>query len=99
MKYTLEAGTGHINFSPVGFRLAAKDFLACYEDYKPDRFSVVPYFLCCRAIELGLKAIHLDKKRQREVKDEFGHSLKASYDALPVEQRILSKPEVEAPRR
>ena len=95
MNYTLHAETGHINFSPVGFRLAAEDFLRCQESFRPAQFSVVPYFLCCRAIELALKAIHLENQTQLQVKKNFGHDLKASYDALPSAKQILSSAELQ----
>jgi hypothetical protein len=79
-----------INFSPVGFKLAARDFRRCADTFKPPKFSIVPYFLYCRAIELGLKAIHLETHTQREVMDKFRHNLVKSYNALPPEQRTLS---------
>ncbi|HEY8225466.1 MAG TPA: hypothetical protein VIG25_09330 [Pyrinomonadaceae bacterium] len=94
MNYTIKLETGHINFSPVGFRRAAEDFLLCQESFRPPKFSVVPYFLCCRAIELALKAMHLESQTQKQVKKGFGHDLKASYDALPSPMQILSPSEL-----
>ena len=92
--YVLKAETGHINVSPVGFRLAAQDYFKCFLDFeKPRRFSVVPFFLCCRAMELALKAIHLETKTQCEVKDLYGHNLVKSYSDLPAERRTLSPEE------
>lgn len=94
--YNLKVETGYINVSPVGFRLAAQDYFKCYLDFeKPRRFSVVPYFLCCRAIELALKAIHLKTKRQADVKAKYWHDLVASYSDLPQERQTLSKNEFE----
>ena len=90
MDYILDAETGYINFSPVGFKLTARDFRRCADAFKPPQFSIVPYFLYCRAIELGLKAIHLETHKQQEVKDEYGHDLIRSYKALPLERRTLS---------
>jgi hypothetical protein len=52
MDYVLQAETGYINFSPVGFRLVARDFRRCADAFMPLKFSIVPYFLYCRAIEL-----------------------------------------------
>jgi hypothetical protein len=78
----------------VGFRKAAEDFLRCHESFNPPKFSVVPFFLCCRAIELALKAMHLEIQTQLQVKRNFGHDLKASYDALPSTKQILSSPEL-----
>lgn len=94
--YILKAETGYINLSPVGFRLAARDYFKCYLDFeKPGRFSVVPYFLCCRAIELALKAIHLETKKQAEIKLKYSHNLLAAYSDLPKDKQILSQEEVE----
>jgi hypothetical protein len=90
MQYKLTAETGYINFSPVGFRLAARDFLRCATAFNPSNFSIVPFFLYCRAIELGLKALHLETRNQRAVKKDFGHNLMASYNALPARQRTLA---------
>ena len=41
----------------------------------PHKFSPVPYFLLCRAIELELESRHLQGKRQLEVKRAYGHHL------------------------
>jgi hypothetical protein len=82
--------TGYINFSPVGFKLAARDFRRCADTFKPPKFSIVPYFLYCRAIELGLKAIHLETHTQQEAMNRFRHDLIRSYKALPLERRTLS---------
>src|SRR5919106_4813564 len=87
MDYVLHAETGYINFSPVGFKLVARDFRCCADTFKPLKFSVVPYFLYCRAIELALKAIHLEMRKQRDIKDEYGHNLIRSYKALPPERQ------------
>jgi hypothetical protein len=90
MDYTLHAETGRINFSPVAFKRVACDFRRCADTFRPPKFSIVPYFLYCRAIELGLKAIHLETHRQQEVKDEYGHDLIRSYNALPLERQTLA---------
>jgi hypothetical protein len=94
MDYFLNAEFGRIRFSPVGLLMAAQDFLSFSESYSPGRSSIAPYFLCCRAIELALKAAHLDTLTQEEVKARFGHDLKASYDGLPAMRRKLSQDEV-----
>lgn len=50
--------------------------------------------LVCRAIELELKAKHLDGGKSRDdVKDQYGHKLQRSYDALPVVHQTLDKSE------
>lgn len=94
MSYTIKIETGHINLSPYAFRRTAEDFLQCYHSFHPPKFSLVPYFLCARAIELSLKAMHLEASTQLQVKRNFGHDLKASYDALPKPKQILSSAEL-----
>jgi hypothetical protein len=42
---------------------------------------------------LELKAKHLESKSRDEVRKQYGHDLRKSYDDLTVEQRILSKTE------
>ena len=92
--YTIKTETLHINVSPISFRHTARDLFKCYLVFeKPDWFSVVPYFLCCRAIELALKAIHLETKRQLDVKNEYWHNLVALYSGLPREKQTLSDEE------
>ena len=94
--HVLEAATGHINLSPVGFNIWANHFLMCRKSFTPPEggFSPVPYFLLCLAIELDLKARHLETRNQLEVKNEFGHDLVNIYNGLPIEQRILSGEEL-----
>jgi hypothetical protein len=93
--YTITIGTGHINVSPVTFRLAAQDFFKCYLDFqKPSHISVVPFFLCCRALELAFKAIHLETKSQSDVKSLYSHDLLSSYTALDPQHQTLSQEEL-----
>ena len=54
---TLSAGTGYINFSPIGFRLVVRNFFRCETVFKPSKFSIVPFFLYCRTIELCLEYV------------------------------------------
>ena len=81
---TIHAQTGHKNLSPVIFRNTARDFFKCYLDFKPQgkHISPVPYFLCCRAIEMAFKAIHLELNNRKFVRKEFGHDLIKSYKKL-----------------
>jgi hypothetical protein len=95
MDYGLHAEPGHINFSPAGFRRVAQDLLRCADAFNPEGFSVVPYFLYSRAMELALKATHLEGASQQQVKMDFGHDLVASYDALPARAKLLSSDEGE----
>ena len=93
MDYVLNAQPAHLNFSPLGFRTLARDYLDCFSGYKPARISLLPYFLCGRAIELGIKSLHLEISNQDQVKWDFGHDLIAAYNALPAKQQILNSVE------
>jgi hypothetical protein len=93
---TISVATGHINLSPVAFHLWATHYYKCCHDFQClDRFSPVPYFLLCRAIELELKSRHLETKGRNTVKNAFGHHLTKAYSALPPDERILSPDELE----
>ena len=84
------------NLSPMAFRKSARQYYACAIPLlSGTEFSPVPYFLLCRAIELELKAEHLETKRQHEVKDDFGHHLVTSYKALPDHRQVLGTTELE----
>jgi hypothetical protein len=75
--------TGHLNISPTLFHGYAIQYLQCERRFTTDaNYSPVPYFLLCRAIELVLKAKHLESKSRAEVKKQYGHNLKKSYDEL-----------------
>ncbi len=90
--YVLKAESGgRIKFSSVGFRLLSQDYFKCFLDFKkPKHFSVLPYFLCCRAIELALKSIHLETKNQSYLKSNYRHDLIKTYKNLPkVKQTLL----------
>jgi hypothetical protein len=83
------------NLSPLAFRFSAKHYYKCKQDFIcPDKFSVVPYFLLCRSIELSIKARHLKQVRQKTVKDSYGHNLMKAYTALKPKDRILSETEL-----
>jgi len=65
------AEPAHFNISPHGFHLWAKHFYKAKQDFiSPNRFSLVPYFLLLRAIELQLKAIHFENKTPKQVKSK-----------------------------
>ncbi|MFZ0559758.1 MAG: hypothetical protein WAN31_10105 [Methylovirgula sp.] len=94
MKYEMEAETCKINLSPVAFHRWAEQYHQCRLLFQHADFSPIPYFLLCRAIELQFKAVHLEDKRQQEVKKKYGHDLIKSYDDLPATRQTLSKEEV-----
>lgn len=94
MHYIINCEAGHFNISPISFRRASADFLRAAVPTKTNTYSIVPYFMCCRAIELAFKAVHLESKSQAVVKMRFSHKLKESYDALPLECRILDNHEI-----
>ncbi|HEY2976191.1 MAG TPA: hypothetical protein VGJ48_26995 [Pyrinomonadaceae bacterium] len=95
MNYTVTPETGFFNFSAFAFRRWGIHYYKCRHDFEnPHKFSPVPYFLLCRAIELELKARHLEKKRQPEVRRTFGHRIKSAYLALPKRQQVLDAKEL-----
>lgn len=95
MDYVLKAETGRINFSAYAFHRYARDFYKCRRDFVPEgRFSPIPYFLLCRAIELELKSRHLEQVGQSSVKGQFGHDLIRAYEALPAHLQSLSTDEL-----
>lgn len=89
-------GVGGIdgNLAPDAFHRWAVHYYQCRQDFRsPHRFSPVPYFLLCRAIELEIKSRHLRTKTQDDVKNAYGHDLKRAYDALPEGDKPLRQPE------
>ena len=83
-------GTFQINVSPGLFHEYAVQYLHCRRSFTSRAaYSPVPYFLLCRAIELELKAKHLQSKSRAEVKKQYGHNLKKSYDELPTGAKLL----------
>ena len=96
---TIKCEPIQVNLSPVGFAIWAKDYfgayLAYFKAYGTKEFSSVPFFLCCRAIELALKARHLETLTQNDVKNLFSHDLEKSYRQLPPAQRDLTPEELD----
>ncbi len=89
-----KVGTFRVNVSPVLFHEYAVQYLHCRRSFTTGGvYSPVPYFLLCRAIELELKAKHLQSKSRAEVKEQYGHDLKKSYDELPSDAKLLLESE------
>jgi hypothetical protein len=83
------------NLSPDAFHRFATHYYKCKNDFRsPHRFSPVPYFLLCRAIELELKARHLRYMGRNDVKDKYGHNLVKAYEALNSIEKILNNDEL-----
>ena len=89
------------NVGPDAARLNAQDFFKCYLDFKRRRkFSIVPYFLCARAIELSIKSVLLESSlyKDRPPRRRFGrrgHDLAFLYAKLPEDRIQLSKEELD----
>jgi len=81
------------DLAPDAFEKWAAHYLQCEADYSGNGFSPARYFLLCRAIELAIKSIHLNKMGQPEVKYRYGHDIFKAYEELPNEYRILSEDE------
>ena len=93
---TIHAQGLNANLSADAFHIYAMHYHKCKRDFTlpDDYFSPIPYFLLCRAIELEIKARHLKRLTQSEVKDEFSHKLLRAYKALDVQEQILSQNEL-----
>jgi hypothetical protein len=72
----------HVNLKPLGTYKYGGDFLKAAEDFAGRPMSVVPHFLRCQAIELGLKAFLLLKSVAALVltRRPYGHDLSALLD-------------------
>ncbi len=95
-------GVGGIdaNLAPDAFHQWATDYYKCKQGFKPShRFSPVPYFLLCRAIELEIKSKHLKSKKQTEVKREYWHDLVRAYEGLDKIDKTLTDDEVQVLKR
>ena len=89
--HVIHASGFHVNLSPDLFRRHARQYLECHRAYKPVAgYSPVPYFLLCRAIELALKAHHLQTKSRTQVKKLYSHNLSALYRDLPSALKLLT---------
>lgn len=90
MDHMLNAEGGKINLSEPAFRLWAKHYYECRLSFQCTDLSPVPYFLLCRAIELQFKAFLLERKQQKDVKQDYGHDLIKLYNDLPAANQTLS---------
>ncbi len=76
-----------VNLSPLGFHKYASDFLRAADSVEmSDAFNPVPYYLCCRSLELILKALLLAKGVP--LNDLKGKSL--SHDLILILRRARS---------
>jgi hypothetical protein len=93
---TVNMGEVKLHLSPDVFHRYAGHYYKCKQDFvcPDDGSSPVPYFLLCRAIELQIKARHLKRLTQSEVKKRFRHHLLKAYEALDAQEQILSQNEL-----
>jgi hypothetical protein len=77
------AGVGTVRMDPIGFAIYADQFLKAGQTITNDgRFSPVPYYLFCRALELILKAFLLTQNCQlKRLKADYGHNLQLLWKA------------------
>jgi len=73
----IKAAPFEAKISPLGFHLTAVDFLFAARSFKKKaEFSMVPYFLYCRSIELALKGFLLAKDLPKiDMKKKLRHDL------------------------
>ena len=98
MSQEIRAGFISENLSPDAFHRYACDCYKCKQDFNcPDSyFSPVPYFLLCRAIELGIKSRLLrdkPKAQNKKVKEDIGHNLCKAYNRLDPSEQVLTAAE------
>ena len=73
------------------FMTYARQYIQCEQAFKLHASnSPVPYFLLCRAIELAIKARHLELQSRESVKKNFGHNIRKAYDSLPTDKKRLT---------
>ena len=85
-----------VNLTPQVFHAWGRQYFTCFEKLGiPAEYSPVPYFLLCRAIELAIKAMHLQVDPQKDVKNLFKHNLEKSYRALPPHFKTLNAVETQ----
>lgn len=84
MALVVKVNTLHINITPDGFRYYARLYLECAQKYRRNKkFNPVPYYLCCRCIELGFKAILIEKgSKVQKLKNKIKHDLKKALTQL-----------------
>jgi HEPN domain-containing protein len=70
-------GIGHVRLGPLGTQLRAGEFLAAAEllQERRERFTPVAAFLCCRSVELTLKAFLLARGNTYDQMKEFAHDI------------------------
>jgi HEPN domain-containing protein len=70
-------GTGNVYMGPAGTHIRAEDFLKAAELLREsaERFMPVAAFLCCRSVELALKAFLLARGETNALVRGFGHDL------------------------
>ncbi len=81
MTVSVEPAT--FRMTPVGFAVYAEQFLKAAQSIPTDgKFTPVPYYLYCRALELIFKAFLLAKgHRLSKLRKKYGHNLKALWKA------------------
>jgi hypothetical protein len=89
----VQVGGATVRMGPVGFSLYAEEFYLAaisipeHSRAKENtRFTPVPYYLLCRALELMLKAFLLAKNKPLDqLKTRYGHNLETLWRAAKEE--------------
>ncbi len=73
---TIVVGTGHVHLTPIIYHSYAEQYLAaCRTAEAAPGFSPVPYYLCCRSLELSVKAYLLKRGVTVNELKKLGHDL------------------------
>src|SRR5262245_13976058 len=74
--YVLSAPPALVVMTPFGMWHISNDYLTSGDLFPTDRFSVVPYFLYCQSLELGLKGfLFYHGVPEQDLIKKYGHSL------------------------
>ena len=87
----IELASIDVNLSPHAFyRWATHWYEAKRQFVPPHKFSPIPWAMLCQAIELVIKARHLTRVKQKNVKDTYRHNLTKAYSALEPNEQVLT---------
>ncbi len=84
MWQTVSPPAATIRMTPVGYAVYAEQFLKAAQSIPKEdkKFTPVPYYLYCRALELILKSFLLLKGHEpSKLRKKYGHNLKALWKA------------------
>jgi hypothetical protein len=99
----IEVPPAEINVSSPAFHWWAKQYYYCVEDFRPFKFSPVPFVLLCEAIELELKSRLMKDlppgPKQPAMKEDYRRDLEEAYNDLKSSEQVLTSEQLEVLRK